>query len=104
MLHEIAQSDHAPDLAIIASQFDHAYNPVCILRSLVSLDDIQGFFVTNMRHGLAGEQIRLDQLLSVLRQIGQNTPAFTDKLHFFNGVSENYRQKIHEVIEARLHE
>lgn len=101
MLHEIAQSKHAPDLMIIASQFDHAYSPARILQSLVSLDDVKGFFVTNMRHGLGGKQVRLEQLVDVLGQAGQKTASFTDNLHFFKGVSDDYRQKLLDIVAAR---
>jgi len=102
MLHEIAESEQAPRLSIIASQFDHAYSPLRILQSLVNLDDIRGFFVTNMRHGLAGKQKRLEQVMQVLEQTDEVTESFVDRLHFFDGVSETYREKILRIVHERL--
>jgi hypothetical protein len=102
MLHDIAKLDHAPNLSIIASQFDHAYSPTRLISSLVDLDDIRGFFVTNMRHGLGGKQIRLEQVIDVLQRAGSITDSFLEKLHFFEGVSDDYRKKLIELIKQRL--
>ena len=99
---EIAESEQAPSLSIIASQFDHAYSPLRILQSLVNLDDIRGFFVTNMRHGLAGKQKRLEQVMQVLEQTDEVTESFVDRLHFFDGVSETYREKMLRIVHERL--
>ena len=73
-----------------------------ILQSLVSLDDIRGFFVTNMRHGLAGKQKRLEQVMQVLEQTDEVTESFVDRLHFFDGVSETYREKMLRIVHERL--
>ena len=102
MLHKIAQSEHAPSITIIASQFDHAFSPLKVIQSLVNLDDIQGFFVTNMRHGLAGKQLRLDQLVSVLTQDIHAADSFVDRLHFFQGVTKDYRKKLLDEVKKRL--
>jgi len=102
MLHEIAESEHAPSLSIIASQFDHAYSPLRILQSLVSLDDIRSFFVTNMGHGLGGKQKRLEQVIQVLKQTEEVAESFVDRLHFFDGVSETYSEKMMKIVHERL--
>ena len=103
LLHDVAQSENAPIVSIMTSLFDHAYTPERLLQALVSLDDISGFFVTNSRHGLGGKQEKLEQLASVLKGLENNdmVSTFMDKIHFFKGVSDEYRQKILEILKTR---
>ena len=103
MLHEIAKSENAPKISIIASQFDHAYSPLRILQSLVNLNDIRSFFVTNSPHGIGGRKSRMKQVLEALRQT-EDSPEFPDRLHFFDGVSDDYRKQVAESISERLQE
>jgi len=103
MLHEIAKSENAPKISIIASQFDHAYSPLRILQSLVNLNDIRSFFVTNSPHGISGRKSRMKQVLEALRQT-EDSPEFPDRLHFFDGVSDDYRKQVAESISERLQE
>lgn len=102
MLHEIANSEHAPEISVIASEYDHAYSPKRILQSLVDLNDISNFFVTNMAHGLGGKQARLEQLVEALQQTGYMATTFIERLHFFNGVSEDYQKSLVDSIQERL--
>lgn len=101
MLHEAARAEHAPSVSIIASRFDHAYTPERLLKALISLDDIQGFFVTNARHGLGGKQTKLEQLVGVLNDTEARTASMLQKLHFFDGVAGDYRQKIIDIVKGR---
>jgi len=98
MLHEVAQSDQSPEISIVASRFDHAYTPERLLQALVSIDDIKTFFITNTRHGLSGKQVKLDQLVSVLTGATDATKSYFQKLHFAEGVAEDYRTKIVDIV------
>lgn len=102
MLHEIAAAEHAPEISIVASRVDNAYTPERILKSLVSLDDIKTFFVTNTRHGLIGKQVKLDQLIAVLTEVPASGVSFLDKLHFADAIPQGYRNKLRDIVQGRL--
>ena len=102
MLHEVAQSEHAPEISIMASRHDHAYTPERLLRGLVSLDDIKTFFIADTRHGLGGKQAKLEQLVSVLTTASNKTGSFLDRLQFASGIPEGYRRKIMDVISSQI--
>lgn len=102
MLHDIAESENAPVVSIVASRFDHAYTPQRLIQALVSLKDINSFFITNYRHGLGGRKAKLEQLVGVLT--GENedlAKPFTDRLRFAEGIAEEYKQKILAIISSR---
>ncbi len=101
MLHEIAKSENAPNISIIASELDISYGPIRIIQSLADLNDISSFFVTNSQHGIRGRKSRMKQVLEALRQT-EDSPEFTDRLHFFDGVSDDYRKQVAESISERL--
>ena len=102
MLHDIAQSATAPLMSVVASRFDHAYTPQRLLDSLIDLDDVAGFFVSNTRHGLAGKRVKLEQLASVLNGVEHKGESMMDRLHFFSDVADDYKDKIVELVKDRL--
>jgi hypothetical protein len=99
MLHEIQQAQEAPSISIVASRFDYAFNPANILRSLISLDDVEVFFITNTRHGIGGKLSKLSQVVSVLTAAPQSERPFIERLQFAEDVPEYYRQKIRAVVQ-----
>jgi len=101
MLHDIAVAQNAPDISIIASRFDHAYTPQRLLQALVSLDDVNSFFITNFRHGLGGKRLRLEQLVSVFNGSEDRSKSFIDRIRFAEGVTDEYRKRIFNIIDSR---
>ncbi len=101
MLHEIATSENAPRISIVASRYDHAYSPLAIVDSLVDLNDVDFMFVTNTRHGLGGKKQKLQEVVTALGATAGETDSFVQKLHFAPGISEEYMQKMVEAVRRK---
>jgi hypothetical protein len=102
LLHQIAKGENVPNITILASRHDHAYTPERILNSLVDLDDISAFFITNSRHGLGGKKQRLEQLVEALTDSVYDTSIpILNRVHFFDDISEKYKAKILEIVSSR---
>jgi hypothetical protein len=101
MLHEVAQSDESPNISIVASRYDHAYPPERIVQSLVRLDDIDHFYITDSRHRLGGKQNKLKETIEALGRKSDNTGSFLERVHFADSITEDYRKKITEIIRLR---
>jgi pimeloyl-ACP methyl ester carboxylesterase len=101
MLHEIAKGDDAPRISIVTSRFDHAYPPERILASLVDLRDVDGFRITNTRHGLGGRHQKLDDVIETLRSEPDKSGSFLKRLHFDNEIPVDYRQKMQYMVRRR---
>lgn len=101
MLHDISQMDNAPKVSILSSRFDHAYNPLRLLDALISLDDINRFFISNSRHGLAKKPNKLEQLASIFSGNLEKVSVLTEKIIVTNGIPKDYIDKILSIVNSR---
>lgn len=101
MLHEIAEGEFAPRVSVVASRLDHAYNPERLLNALVSIDDVESFFITNTRHGLGGSMKKLEQVVDALLSKKDLHEGESEKIQFAEDVPSDYKTKLLNIIKFR---
>ncbi len=101
MLHRLRQSKNAPNVMMVAGEFDTIFSADRLINGLVSGHDIDQFLVLRSLHAIGKRRASLDGIMDLLETSQPIARPLSERIMAEDGVSSQYIDELRAVAKKR---